>query len=138
MDIICINFLAHSSAESMKVRFRLPFSPCGIYIGLSENGTGFSPNTSIFHRLYYLTIVPFSCLKVVLICRTNRQHLQRNVCYFRCGQASDGKVLLFLFFPWYSKVSCRGIFLLLYCEFVPSVRIFWCGSIMSPLWPYSS
>ena len=36
-----VNYLAQRSAESAKARFRFPFSPCGIRIGLIESGTGF-------------------------------------------------------------------------------------------------
>jgi hypothetical protein len=46
---------------TMKAQVLTQASPCGIYVGQSGNGTGFSHKTSVFHGQYHSTNSPHSC-----------------------------------------------------------------------------
>ena len=104
---MCINFLAQSSAASCEVSVSIPLQSLWNLYWAEWNWDRF------FFEYFWCSVVwiirPLLLnhirLNVVLTCGTSRRNLQSNVCYYRCGRASDGRVLLFLLIVFQGFVS---------------------------------
>jgi len=76
--------ISHKSV-TMEAQVLPQASPCGIYVGQSCNGTGFSHNTSVLHGQYYSTNSPHSLIHSFIPVQYMLSHWH---CYYIIHQTS--------------------------------------------------